>query len=179
VLICSKLYYASNVFFLVALDMSKLSNMLFFRRLTSPGSKLRLYNLAAITLLLVSTVVFLLATTLQCNIHSAWTILDAQCTNWVRDSRDDTLCSRANTVPAPTLDFSFRRLMPLRGHDVCGASIAHLGTSSTFEDQDRSRHTFCFTFDVGQSHTKVIPTSTRSSQLTTSQRHTHNYSAAL
>jgi hypothetical protein len=26
---------------------------------------------------------------------------------------------------------------------------------------------------------KVIPTSTRSSQLTTSQRHTHNYSAAL
>lgn len=77
-----KLYYASNFFYLYALDLSKLSSILFVRRLTFPGTSVRRFTTLLAILVLISTVVFTLAIGLQCELAQPWIILHQRCPGW-------------------------------------------------------------------------------------------------
>jgi len=78
-----QLYYASNVFYILALDLSKLSVILFLRRLVSPGSVLRKTTLVLAGVLPVSTIAFIIATSLQCDLLQPWDIVGDSCPSWV------------------------------------------------------------------------------------------------
>ena len=83
VLIRGQLYYASNYFYLPALDLSKLSVIFFLRRILGPDSKELRYSTALLVLIPLSTVAFTLAGSLQCDLSQPWILIGQQCPSWV------------------------------------------------------------------------------------------------
>jgi hypothetical protein len=77
-------YYASNVFYLLSLDASKIASILFVHRLTSRSTNIRRYSGLVAVLLPISTVVFVIATTLQCRLSQPWIFVGQNCPGWVR-----------------------------------------------------------------------------------------------
>lgn len=62
--------------------MSKLSVVLFLRRLVSPGSMLRKATLVLAGVIPVSTLVFIIATSLQCDLLQPWDVVGDSCPSW-------------------------------------------------------------------------------------------------
>ncbi|KAK1058271.1 hypothetical protein LTR74_013557 [Friedmanniomyces endolithicus] len=77
-----QLYYASNLLYLCAIDLSRISIVLFLRRLTAPSTYVRRYTEGLLVLISVSTGVFLLAAALQCGLSHPWVIVDQKCSGW-------------------------------------------------------------------------------------------------
>ncbi|KAK0943336.1 hypothetical protein LTR29_005124 [Friedmanniomyces endolithicus] len=77
-----QLYYASNLLYLCAIDLSRISIVLFLRRLTAPSTYVRRFTEVLLVLISVSTSVFLLAAALQCGLSHPWVIVDQKCSGW-------------------------------------------------------------------------------------------------
>lgn len=77
------MYYASNIFYILALDVSKISIVLFIHRLTSRDTLLRRYCEVLLALLSISALSFVLVTSLQCDLSQPWIFIGRECTNWV------------------------------------------------------------------------------------------------
>ncbi|KAK3703659.1 hypothetical protein LTR37_014355 [Vermiconidia calcicola] len=76
-----QLYYASNILYVLASDLSKASVVLFVRQLLPRGSIGRKFNTALLIAVPVSTLAFLPATALQCDLTQPWNIA-GQCPGW-------------------------------------------------------------------------------------------------
>ncbi|KIW33264.1 uncharacterized protein PV07_00131 [Cladophialophora immunda] len=77
-----KSYYMSNLLYLCALDLSKVSTILFLRRLMAPGSNMRWYCTILVGMVPATTVVFVLAVALQCDLSHPWVIVHQKCSGW-------------------------------------------------------------------------------------------------
>ena len=111
-----KLYYTSNLFFILALGLSKLSVVLFLLGL-SPARHHRRVTLAVAAFVGAWTFASLLAVALQCNLASPWILVGETCSGTVRllplvDSVPDgiLLTSCHCAVPALAGYFSVRYL---------------------------------------------------------------------
>lgn len=76
-------YYTSNIFYLLSLDASKVASILFVYRLTSRSTNIRRYSGLVATVLPISTVVFVIATALQCRLSQPWVFIGQKCPGWV------------------------------------------------------------------------------------------------
>ncbi|KAK4549173.1 hypothetical protein LTR36_007631 [Oleoguttula mirabilis] len=74
-------YYTSNLIFIVALGFSKVSLLLFLRRLT-PVSLQRRVILALLGLIAAWTMGSVLAAALQCELSQPWIIVGQKCSGW-------------------------------------------------------------------------------------------------
>ncbi|KAK5170960.1 uncharacterized protein LTR77_004104 [Saxophila tyrrhenica] len=74
-----QLYYASSLFYVSALELSRISTVLFLRRLLAPNSPQLRYSTALLVLVPTSGFAFFLAAALQCNLSQPWAILNGQC----------------------------------------------------------------------------------------------------
>ncbi|OQV11217.1 hypothetical protein CLAIMM_15083 isoform 4 [Cladophialophora immunda] len=72
----------SNLLYLCALDLSKVSTILFLRRLMAPGSNMRWYCTILVGMVPATTVVFVLAVALQCDLSHPWVIVHQKCSGW-------------------------------------------------------------------------------------------------
>ena len=79
-----QLYYASNLLYLCAINLSKISIVLFLRRLTAHGTKVRRYTEILFAAISISMVAFLFSAGFQCGPRRPWAIADQECTDWVR-----------------------------------------------------------------------------------------------
>jgi hypothetical protein len=66
--------------------MSKLSVVLFIKRLVTHGSTLEKFTLGLMGALLASMVAFVVATSLQCDLLAPWDVVGDSCPSWVRAS---------------------------------------------------------------------------------------------
>jgi hypothetical protein len=80
-------YYTSNIFYLITIDLSKLCSLLFIRRLQAPGSTSRKYTTILVAAVPVSTIAFILSTSIQCNLMQPWVIVHNHCSGWVSTLR--------------------------------------------------------------------------------------------
>lgn len=81
------MYYGSNIFYILALDVSKVSIIMFVHRMTSRGTILRRYCELLIVVLSISGLAFVLATSLQCDLSQPWIFIGEECADWVGQTR--------------------------------------------------------------------------------------------
>lgn len=77
------MYYASNLFFALALGLSKLSVGLLLFRLTSVRFH-KLIFMGVMAFIAVWTIAAFLTSALQCDLSHPWIIIGARCTDPVR-----------------------------------------------------------------------------------------------
>lgn len=80
-------YFASNIFYIIALDLSKLSVIFFLRRLVTRGTFLRKFTWGLMVAVPVSMIGFVVATSLQCDLLAPWEIVGETCPSWVCQAR--------------------------------------------------------------------------------------------
>lgn len=86
-------YFASNIFYIIALDLSKLSVVFFLRRLVVRGSKLLTFTFVFGVALLVSMFAFIIVTSLQCQLLAPWDIVGESCSSWVSPEPASGMCT--------------------------------------------------------------------------------------
>jgi len=77
------MYYASNLFFIIILGLSKISVVAFLLRLSPHNSQHKLVFMSAIAVLAAWTAGSFFAVALQCNLGHAWISVKEECTGTV------------------------------------------------------------------------------------------------
>lgn len=78
-----KMYYTSNLFFLMAIGLSKISVVCFLYRISRVLKHRRVFNIA-MALIVAWTIGSLLAIALQCDLRHPWISVDEECPGIVR-----------------------------------------------------------------------------------------------
>lgn len=104
-----RMYYTSNLFYILALGLSKSSIIFFLRRLTAARKHKRVFDTANV-LVALWTIGSFFAIALQCNLSHPWISTDGTCSGTVRqrssnkdrvaDSLRSSFCDGKSSVPS-------------------------------------------------------------------------------
>lgn len=92
-----KMYYASNLFLILAIGLSKISVISFLRRISRTNTKHKIAFNAAIALTAAWTLGSLLILALQCNLGHPWITVNQQCPGIVSSALQPEVSEAGNT----------------------------------------------------------------------------------